>query len=46
MPKTAKERAAAAKKKTDAIAKAHPVPNKAQKLRDKSRDELRRLGLD
>ena len=47
MPKkTVKERAAAAKKKTEAIADAHPTPGKAKKLRDKSRDELRRLGLD
>jgi len=47
MPKkTAKERAAEAKAKTEAIAKAHPIPKKAQTLRDKSRAELRRLGLD
>ena len=41
-----KKRAAEAKKKTEAIAEAHPVPKKAQTLRDKSRNELRKLGIE
>jgi len=47
MPKkTVKQKAKEAKAKTEAIAEAHPIPKKAQTLRDKTRNELRRLGLD